>query len=180
MASDSVIGEQVKRISGGVAGILAAADAEIAGRGAVCRGSGRCCHFEEWGHRLYVTTAELVHFVHAHLAIAARQSKIGNQETGITSLAQFLAEKDPGGCPFQSGTLCTVRDSRPLGCRVYFCDRAAQAWQNDVYEKYHAQLRALHEQFKVPYRYLEWRAALRQWADAPSEGIIEALLARQT
>jgi len=35
---------------------------EIASHGAVCRGSGRCCRFEEWGHRLYVTGVELVHF----------------------------------------------------------------------------------------------------------------------
>ena len=58
--------------------------------------------------------------------------------------------------------LCTAREARPLGCRIYFCDENAQAWQNDVYEKYHARLRAVHEEFGLPYRYLEWREALRE------------------
>ncbi|MEI8198293.1 MAG: hypothetical protein WCI73_20560, partial [Phycisphaerae bacterium] len=64
------------------------------------------------------------------------------------------------GCPYQVDNLCTVRAARPMGCRIYFCDPNAQAWQNRVYETYHARLRGLHEEFGVPYEYLEWRAAL--------------------
>ena len=29
-------------------------------------------------------------------------------------------------CPFQKDNLCTAREPRPLGCRVYFCDPAYQ------------------------------------------------------
>ena len=49
-----------------------------------------------------------------------------------------------------------------MGCRLYFCDPNAQAWQNTVYETYHARLQALHAEFGVPYEYLEWRAALQR------------------
>ena len=42
--------------------VLAEADADIAARKPVCRASGRCCQFEKYGHRLYVTTAEVMHF----------------------------------------------------------------------------------------------------------------------
>jgi hypothetical protein len=56
--------------------------------------------------------------------------------------------------------MCTARQARPLGCRIYFCDENAQHWQNDVYEKYHARLTALHDSFGIPYQYMEWRIAL--------------------
>ena len=37
---------------------------EVDTRRPVCAASGRCCRFEEYGHRLYVTTVELAAFVH--------------------------------------------------------------------------------------------------------------------
>ncbi len=153
-------------ISEAVAAILAAADAEIASLKPVCRASGRCCKFEEYGHRLYVTAAELVHFQNViSPSIDNRQSPIGNPSAPSTvSLPQFFAQDQPRGCPYQIEGLCTARDARPLGCRIYFCDENAQSWQNDIYEKYHAQLRAVHERFGLPYRYLEWRDALRELA----------------
>src|SRR4051812_10991946 len=36
----------------------------IAQRRPRCEASGRCCRFEEFGHRLYVTTMELAAFVY--------------------------------------------------------------------------------------------------------------------
>jgi hypothetical protein len=47
---------------------------------------------------------------------------------------------------------------------VYFCDANAQGWQNEVYEKYHGQLKAVHERLGLAYRYVEWREALRELA----------------
>jgi Fe-S-cluster containining protein len=78
------------------------------------------------------------------------------------SLPQFFAREKVEGCPYQVDKMCTAREARPLGCRVYFCDSNAQSWQNEVYEKYHAQLKAVHERLGLPYRYVEWRAALRE------------------
>jgi Fe-S-cluster containining protein len=163
---DPVTRHMLQNVSDAVARIFVEADADIAARRPVCHSSGRCCHFDAWGHHLYVTTAELLHFLSVHIRDAFPEAKIKNQKSKIenrdpSSLSQLLASADPAGCPFQSGTFCTARAARPLGCRVYFCDPAAESWQNEVYEKYHAQLGALHEQFGVPYRYLEWRAALR-------------------
>src|SRR3954470_22393228 len=37
---------------------------EIDRRRPICIVSGRCCRFEEFGHRLYVTTLELATFLH--------------------------------------------------------------------------------------------------------------------
>jgi Fe-S-cluster containining protein len=106
-----------------------------------------------------VTGAEVVHF--ARVQIPA-QAAGGVPAVRTISLAQFLARETVEGCPFQQGTLCTAREARPLGCRIYFCDENAQSWQQAVYEQYHAQLQAVHERFGLPYRYIEWRQALRE------------------
>ena len=135
-------------ISRAVGGILAQADAEIAERKPICHASGRCCRFEEYGHRLYVTAVEMIHF----------KTHQGKEKS--VSLRQFFATDQVRGCPYQMENLCVARNVRPLGCRIYFCDPNAQTWQNELYEKYHAMLRAVHEKFDVAYRYLEWRAAL--------------------
>ena len=146
-----------------VAGILAEADADIAARKPVCVASGRCCKFEQYGHRLYVTAAELECFGAAHPQIKNERSKLSSIAT--VSLPQFFAVEKPEGCPYQVEGLCTAREDRPLGCRIYFCDENAKLWQNEVYEKYHAKLRAVHEAFGLPYRYVEWRAGLRELMD---------------
>jgi Fe-S-cluster containining protein len=106
----------------------------------ICRQSGRCCHFDAWGHRLMVTTLELAAFL-AHRP-------------------RPVVDPPPGGCPFQSDKLCTVHPLRPLGCRVYYCDATATAWQQEQYRACHHALRQLHEDLAVPYHYVEWRQAL--------------------
>jgi Fe-S-cluster containining protein len=150
-------------IADAVAAILAEADADIQARRPVCNASGRCCKFEEYGHRLYVTAAEMVHFRKHETRNAKHETVEGGR--GVISLPQFFRTESPRGCPYQVEGLCTAREARPLGCRLYFCDENAQSWQNAVYEKYHAQLAAVHERFDLPYRYLEWRAALRELLD---------------
>ena len=145
--------------------ILGRADVDIAGRRAVCNSSGRCCHFEAWGHRLYVTGVEAVHFSRVE-GVETRNAKHETRK-GSISLPQFFAKEVVEGCPYQVGGMCTARAGRPLGCRVYFCDENAKGWQEEVYEKYHAELKGVHERFGVPYRYVEWRVALKEmmgWA----------------
>jgi Fe-S-cluster containining protein len=117
---------------------------EIAKRRPVCEMSGRCCRFEEYGHRLYVTTIELGAFV-----AGVRQGGAIPRDWGGT------------GCPFQLSKFCSVHAIRPFGCRVFFCDPTATQWQNGQYEHFHGKLKALHEQTGVPYFYVEWREGLR-------------------
>jgi Fe-S-cluster containining protein len=155
-----------------MAALLARADVDIAARRPVCRASGNCCKFEQHGHRLYVTAAELAHFALVHVS-APQQSKIQTQYSKSDTpqtlpLQQFFAQQKPTGCPYQINNLCTAREARPLGCRIYFCDANAQSWQNDLYEKYHNELKTLHAQFNLPYRYLEWRAALHELLQSPA------------
>ncbi|HEY2585612.1 MAG TPA: hypothetical protein VGI81_07605 [Tepidisphaeraceae bacterium] len=116
--------------------------AEIDRRRPLCVISGRCCRFEEFGHRLYVTTLELARFVHDLRDAPSPEAWDGT------------------GCPFQRAKLCTVHDMRPFGCRMFFCDATSTEWQNAAYERFHAELKRMHERLGVPYMYVEWRQAL--------------------
>ena len=127
-----------------VARIYANLQTEIEARRPNCEMSGRCCRFDEFGHRLYVTTIELASFV-------ANLQEPNGEAKGFS----------PGSCPFQSNGLCTVHPIRPFGCRIFFCDQTATDWQHAQYERFHAQIKRLHEELNVPYVYMEWRAALR-------------------
>lgn len=123
--------------------LYAQVQSEIDRRRPVCAISGRCCRFEEYGHRLYVTTIELARFVHDLDIVAPRETW------------------DGAGCPFQRSRLCTVHALRPFGCRMFFCDPTSTDWQNAAYERFHAELKQFHERFNVPYFYVEWREAIR-------------------
>ncbi|HEY7116221.1 MAG TPA: hypothetical protein VH475_06535, partial [Tepidisphaeraceae bacterium] len=112
---------------------------EVERRRPVCVVSGRCCRFEEFGHRLYVTTLELAVFLRG-------LDGVGSLPAGWDGTAW-----DGTGCPFQSNRLCTVHAIRPFGCRVFFCDATATQWQNEAYEAFHGRLKGLHEQLGVPY-----------------------------
>jgi Fe-S-cluster containining protein len=122
---------------------------EVERRRPVCIASGRCCRFEEFGHRLFVTTMELAAFVYGLPDL--------NPRGPIPSPA---SPWDGTGCPFQVRKLCGVHAIRPFGCRMFFCDATSTGWQNQAYERFHARLKALHEDLNVPYRYIEWRAAI--------------------
>ncbi len=128
-------------------------DKDVAARKPTCWLSGKCCHFETYGHQLWVTALEIAWLV--------------EQLDDTQRDALFVAELPQlDGCPFQNDKLCGVHALRPLGCRVYFCDPAAQDWQNDVYEHHLERLRVLHEGQGIAYRYVEWRAGLaeaRRW-----------------
>ncbi len=132
--------------------LFARLDADIAARNPTCRLSGKCCHFDSYGHRLYITALEvawLINQIDAESRLRLRLSPLPNLD----------------GCPFQINKLCSVHLLRPLGCRTYFCDPAAQDWQNPVYEKFLSDLRALHDRHALQYRYMEWRAALAEVRD---------------
>jgi Fe-S-cluster containining protein len=108
----------------------------------ICVSSGLCCRFEEFGHRLFVTTLEMAAFV----SQADRPLNPGTW--------------DGTGCPFQLNRLCDVHPIRPFGCRIFFCDETSTQWQTEQYERLHRELKRLHAELAVPYFYVEWREAL--------------------
>ena len=114
-------------------------DLDVGRQNASCRACGDCCRFDRTDHRLYVSTGEL-----ALLTAAAPGGPVSPQ---------------PLRCPYQDADRCSARDRRPLGCRVFFCDEDLQAWSRDSYERFHRQIRRLHDEAHLPYAYIEMTAA---------------------
>src|SRR3954463_6408086 len=102
------------------------ADRAVAAAGPVCVASGRCCRFKEYGHVLFVSNLEA--------------------EVLLASAPPYEQPVSADFCPFQKGNLCTAREPRPLGCRVYYCDPSYQETGNALSEKYLRQLKRLAEE----------------------------------
>lgn len=113
--------------------LYAALDAEIAARRPVCRASGGCCRFEAYGHRLYATRAEALYFGAVHGAPRAVFSH--------------------DCCPYQENGLCTARDGRPLGCRVFFCDPAYKGQGEELTERYLRRIREVSARLGIAWDY---------------------------
>ena len=145
-----------------VAAFFAAARVRIAEvvreRRPICLASGACCRFEEYGHRMYLSGLEAA-FVVARID-AARTARAANP----LRILEVDGARKRGDCPYLRAGLCGEHEERPLGCRIYFCDKGPDGrgaeWQSALYEELHAATIALHERLGVPYRYLEWREAL--------------------
>jgi hypothetical protein len=110
-------------------------DAEVARLGPVCRLSGRCCRFKEHDHTLFVSTAEV-------------QLLLGNAPKPVRPL-------DSGEtCPWQDDRgHCTARESRPLGCRVYYCDPAYEPSAHELSERSIARLKTLANDHGLSWNY---------------------------
>jgi len=116
-----------------VRAIYAAADAAVAAAGPRCDASGRCCRFKEYGHTLFVSQLEA--------------------DVLLDAAPPFSGPVTPDACPFQVDNLCTAREPRPLGCRVYFCDPSYQETGQTISEMYLRQLKDLADELGVGWRY---------------------------
>ena len=128
------------------------ADEAVRARRPVCLASGNCCRFEAFGHGLWLTGLE----------VAWSLRHIG-RAPGAEDVENAIRR---GDCPFLVHGGCSVHAARPLGCRAYFCDGAGAGWQEALLERWHGQVRGLHERLALPYRYDEWRRLLRDFAAA--------------
>src|SRR4030042_30415 len=69
---------------------------------AACDGCGKCCDFDAFDHRLFVTPPELIYLA-ANLP--------GQKLTPMTT----------GRCPYNIVVKCSIYDYRFAGCRIFFC-----------------------------------------------------------
>ncbi len=152
--------------------LYARLDAAIAARGPTCWQSGKCCHFDAYDHLLYVTGLEIAWFLQQGPGIRDQGSAERHQDNQPPSLALPLIPDPrslnplPPACPYQQDHRCSTHAIRPLGCRVFFCQEGTQDWQQQLYEQFLDELRRLHDAHQLEYRYMEWRAGLRDAASA--------------
>jgi hypothetical protein len=109
------------------------ADQAVVAAGPVCVASGRCCRFKEYGHTLFLSNLE------AAVLLADAPA----YEKPVT--ADF--------CPFQKENLCTAREPRPLGCRVYFCDPNYQETSQQISEEFVRRLKRLADELGLDWQY---------------------------
>jgi hypothetical protein len=121
-------------------------DGAVAAAGPVCVASGRCCRFKEYGHVLFVSNLEA--------------------EVLLASAPQYERPVSPDFCPFQQNSLCTAREPRPLGCRVYYCDPAYQETGKRISEEYLKRLKALAGEHGIAWRYAPLHHFLNHPGDA--------------
>jgi hypothetical protein len=112
--------------------IYAAADQAVAAAGPHCDASGRCCRFRDHGHTLFLSQLEADY---------------------LLDNAPFEATSGADVCPFLVANLCTARETRALGCRVYFCDPAYQETGAAISERFIRELKNVSDEFGLPWRY---------------------------
>jgi len=105
-----------------------------------CEACGRCCDFEGYDHRLYVTGAELIYF-----AVKLQPDKIKPMPTRK--------------CPYNIDGKCTVYLYRFGGCRIFSC-KADKDFQNRMSTQAIEKFKSICEEFNLPYRYIDLPAAL--------------------
>ncbi|GJM22394.1 MAG: hypothetical protein DHS20C15_23090 [Planctomycetota bacterium] len=133
-----------------LADLYARVDAEVAGHAPRCEMSGRCCDFPRNEHRLYATGLE---------------TRYAQERAGLV-----VPEADSGLCPWHVDGLCQLRDGRPLGCRLYFCDPDWADTMPRVYERAHAEILALHQRHDIAYSYGSFVHTVREGVDAAQRG----------
>ena len=127
--------------------LYAEVDAAVQAAGPKCDASGRCCQFKEWGHVLYLSALEA--------------------EVLLERAPPYTKPVSPDFCPFQKEKLCTAREPRPLGCRIFFCDPAYQETGNAITEDALRRLKELTSEVGRDWRYSPLHVFLNE-ANPPS------------
>ena len=105
-----------------------------------CDACGRCCDFESFGHKLFVTTPEIIYF----------KSRFKPED---------LKPMTTGICPYNSLGKCTVYEDRFASCRIFNCNTDTEE-QNNLTEDTLEELKGLCDTFGIPYRYVDLKTAL--------------------
>src|SRR5262245_12649461 len=136
--------------------VYAAADAAVSAAGPRCDASGRCCRFTEYGHTLFITAFEA--------------------EILLESAPPYSTPVSRDGCPFQVEGLCTARDTRPLGCRIYFCDPGYETRMAEITEEMLSRLKAIADEHGTGWHYAPLHVFLnaQRPADTPGDTMTPA------
>jgi Fe-S-cluster containining protein len=108
----------------------------------VCSVCGKCCDFEAFGHRLFVTTPEMIYLI---------------EKLGRENFKQVAA----GRCGWQLDGKCTIHSFRFAACRI-FCCKGDVTFQSELSEAAVKKFKFLCEEFNITYRYEDLPTALKE------------------
>ncbi len=105
-----------------------------------CSACGKCCNFDVFGHRLYITSLEVIY-------LAAKLDK------------EKIKMMTAGTCPYNIDGQCNIYEHRFAGCRIFCCKGNAD-FQSELTEAAIKKFKNICEKFKIPYHYADLTAAL--------------------
>lgn len=117
-------------------------DSQISQNSTQCQACGKCCDFENYDHRLFVTSPELIYF-----AAKLEPDKIKPMPAGR--------------CPYNIDGKCTVYPVRFGGCRIFSCKRDKD-FQNRLTEQAVENFKSICNRFNISYRYTDLPTALNK------------------
>jgi Fe-S-cluster containining protein len=115
-------------------------DAEVSRHTYGCSACGKCCDFDVYDHRLFVTSPEMVYLL----------AKLGR--ANILPMAGGL-------CPYNLRGECTVHPYRFAGCRIFFCKGDAEK-QAQLSERISSRFKAICQEYGLDYYYTDLKTAL--------------------
>ena len=104
---------------------------QIAALNPSCKICGACCDFDGYGHRLYVTTPEILYFLHC-----------------IEKEMRFM---DGGVCPYREDGQCGAYSCRFAACRIFTCTSDTRK-QHQLSEEAVRRFKQICEKHDLPYR----------------------------
>ena len=152
-------GNDIKRAAGSenlcrrVEEIYEEADRRIGQSDVSCRQCGGCCRFEESEQNLMASTLEAGYLL----------AWLREQDGEVLKALSVGTDSTARVCPFLAEDVCLAREGRSLGCRVFFCQAERQGPERmaEVYELLHEQLKILHGQAEISYRYFAWEEVIQ-------------------
>ena len=138
---DSRLGKKVAEIYGWL-------DAQIRENNQLtgqCSACGKCCDFDGFDHRLFITRPELMYLT-ANLS------------------DENVMPMTTSRCPYNIEGKCTVYEYRFAACRIFCCGADAD-FQSELSETVLKKLKSLCEEFQIPYRYSDLAFALNAFVD---------------
>ena len=124
---------QASEICGEVKKIYDWLDSQLADAADKCTACGNCCDFARFGHRLFVTTPELLYFKN--------------------NIKNFLPMRT-GVCPYMKNNKCTAREFRFASCRIFFC-KADEEFQNKISEQAVKDFKQICDKYQLFYQYID-------------------------
>ncbi|MHC4153831.1 MAG: YkgJ family cysteine cluster protein [Planctomycetota bacterium] len=141
------------RLVGRVAEVYRWLDLQIRDNGSlsgVCEACGECCDFDNFDHRLFVTTPELMYLA----------AKLGDEKT---------KPMNGGRCPYNIDGRCSIYEYRFAGCRI-FCCKADADFQSGLSESIIKRFKSACLEFKIAYSYLDLATALNRFYERRGVG----------
>ena len=105
-----------------------------------CLACGRCCDFEDYDHKLFVTSPEIEYLANT---------------LGTNNIKQMIDSL----CPYNMDKKCSIYEYRFAGCRIFNCN-ADTDFQSRLSEAALKKFKSLCLEFEIPYRYTDLKTAL--------------------